>query len=117
MHLDPTTLTAIITAGGTVVSAFLGFMANKVHKSWTGVQEVREQVSNGHSTNLRADIDEILEGQKELLTGQAAHAARIEDLRVDLDWERRERMDLARIVHGTVPQARTSAEGPDPIIA
>lgn len=104
-HLDPSVQTALITGGFGLVASIVGYVAPRVNRSWRGVMEVRQQVSNGHATNLRDDIDEILRGQAQLLANQAEHSAQIGDLRTDLEWERRERMDLARIVTGRTPLA------------
>jgi hypothetical protein len=115
--MDVATTTTLITSGSTVIAAALGYFGNRVHKGLKTANEVREQVSNGHQTNLRDDIDRILEGQAQLLAGQAEHTAQIGNLQDDLNWERRERMDLARIVHGHhAPKPRTSPEDPDPLI-
>lgn len=117
-HLDPTSMAALITGGSTVMTATIGYFGTKVHKGLKTANEVKEQVSNGHDTNLRDDIDRLLEGQskvitqqEKLLAGQAEHTAQIADLRIDVDWERRERMDLARVVHGIhLPVPRPAAE-------
>jgi len=100
VSLDSATMTALITGGSSVMAAGLGFLGNRMHKGLKTTQEVRDQVSNGHQTNLRDDIDRIIDGQEKLLKGQAEHTAQIADLQADLSWERRERLDLARIVHG-----------------
>lgn len=102
-HVDQTTASALITGAASVLAAALGILGPKVHKSWKGVQAVQEQVVNGHDTNLRDDIDNCLEGISALLRGQSVHNTQIVDLRTDLEWERRERMDLARRMDRNYP--------------
>jgi hypothetical protein len=104
-NMDGATIGSIATAASSVMVATIGYFGRKVHKGLKTADEVREQVSNGHQTNLRDDIDKILEGQTALLAGQAEHTAQISILQEDLAWERRERMDLARVVHGRTPLA------------
>ncbi len=48
-----TLVASVIAAVGVVVAAWLGKMANK------NAKEAREQVQNGHGTNLRTDVDDI----------------------------------------------------------
>jgi uncharacterized membrane-anchored protein len=104
-NMDGATIASIATAASSVLVATIGYFGRKVHKGLQTANEVRDQVSNGHETNLRDDIDKILEGQSKLLSGQAEHTAQIAILQEDLAWERRERMDLARVVHGRTPLA------------
>ncbi|WP_285666869.1 hypothetical protein [Actinorhabdospora filicis] len=61
-----------------------------------------EQVSNGHKSNLREDIDKIADGQAEILAGLARqdavlldHGRALNGVREDLADERRQRATLA----------------------
>lgn len=67
---------------------------------------VTEQVSNGHKSNLREDIDRIADGQAEILAGLGRqdavlleHGRALNGLRDDIAQERRERADLAERVN------------------
>ncbi|GAA3082278.1 hypothetical protein GCM10020000_80330 [Streptomyces olivoverticillatus] len=58
-------------------------------------QEARDQVSNTHSTNLRDDLDRVIQGLDRVLDGQAEHSRDITALRSDLAHERAERLAVA----------------------
>lgn len=110
--MDNGLLTAFVTGGFALMTSVAGYVLPKIHKASgalaensTSLAAVTEQVTNGHATNLRDDIDKILETTQKLLEGQATHTSQIGDLRTDLEWERRERMDLARKVDGKYPLA------------
>lgn len=89
-------LVALISALGVVVAAALPLMLkqNRV------LGQVREQVKNGHHSNLRDDIDKI----KHLVEhGFSTVHHRIDLLQTDLSWERRERMDAVQALTGVRP--------------
>ncbi|GGN40138.1 phosphoenolpyruvate-protein kinase (PTS system EI component) [Actinoplanes campanulatus] len=71
---------AIVTAAGTVIVALLGLGLEFMRRSHKRIGEVREQVANSHKTNLRDDIDRVLDG--------------IDGLRQEIRHERAERLAL-----------------------
>lgn len=98
--IPPEVLVAFITSGFGLVGVLAGYVLPNLHKQKKVVNEVREQVSNSHSTNLRDDLDRAIHGIERVLTVLDTHGQSIADLRTDLAWERRERMDLAQRVTG-----------------
>ena len=103
--LDPTVQAAIVTGIFGFLVTVAGLVGKMLVRQRAELAEVREhaaaaryQVQNSHTTNLRDDLDKVIEGVQQLLDGQKDHQLSISDLRVDLAWERRERMDLAHRV-------------------
>lgn len=86
--MEPSIAVAIIAATASIATAGLGF-AQRRH-----VADVREQVKNSHGTNLRDDIDRVLDGMELLLESQRQHAKEIGGLREEMRHERVERRDL-----------------------
>lgn len=56
---------------------------------------VRAQVKNSHSTNLREDVDKVLDKLDAVIDGQSRHDSEIAGLRADMRVERQERLALA----------------------
>jgi hypothetical protein len=86
MGVDPTIVVAGVTgffglAGG-IAS---GIVANRQTRQ--RVDEVHGQVKNSHKTNLRDDIDSVLDGLRDLRSDFA-------DMRGELYQERHERVEL-----------------------
>ena len=72
--MDAQIITAGITAASAVVVAIVGANQRRQHRT---VRAVEEQVANSHTTNLRDDIDRVLDG--------------IEGIRDDMRQEREDR--------------------------
>lgn len=89
--LDPTVQVAIVTGVFGLAGIALEFMRR--HGKQLG--EVRAQVQNSHSTNLRDDVDGVLDRLDQVLEGQRQHSSEISGLRRDLAQERKERMAVA----------------------
>lgn len=75
---------------------------NAINEVRENAQEARDQVSNTHSTNLRDDLDRVIDGLEAVLAGQARHddalnrhGRDIAGLREDVSHERRERLAVA----------------------
>lgn len=97
MALDPTVQTAIV---GGVFGLLALLLDRRRGRDIKAVAEhasaAREQVQNSHSTNLRDDLDKVLDGIETLKQGQTQHSSEIGGLRADLRQERIERLDVAR---------------------
>lgn len=92
-------MVAFITSGCALVGVLVSVLVPLAWKQRKVIAEVRDQVANSHSTtNLRDDLDRVLDGISLLHQGQRQHTEDISNLRTDIAWERRERMDLARRV-------------------
>jgi hypothetical protein len=89
---NPTVIAAVIAAVASIVTALLGLWQRR------HLADVRAEVKNSHTTNLREDIDRLIEGVDSLMEGQRRHDAEIAGIRADLRIERRERLALARRV-------------------
>lgn len=93
--MDPNIQAALITAGGTLLVAGLGVLAELLRRQGkhlalqdNDLAHIRHQVANSHPTNLRDDVDSVLSGLR------AVHGD-VTGLREDLRVERRERMSLS----------------------
>lgn len=76
--MDSSIVTSAITAAAAVVVAVVGERQRRQHRTTARtVRDVKEQVANSHSTNLRDDIDRVLDG--------------IEGIRDDIREERADR--------------------------
>lgn len=89
---------ALITSG----FAFLGIVAGLLKRQDKKLSEVKEhtaearkQVRNGHSTNLRDDLDKVISRLGQVLDGQIRHDVALSDLRRDLSHERVERLAVS----------------------
>jgi len=88
-------ISGVLALIGIIVGEVLRRQGNALKEVREHAAAVREQTQNSHTTNLRDDIDAVKDGVSALLMGQQLHADAITNLRTDLAWERRERMDLA----------------------
>jgi hypothetical protein len=89
-------VTGLLSVIGIAVAEFMRRNHKALKEVRATTEASREQVQNSHSTNLRDDLDEVMQGVRALLLGQERHTEQIETISVDLAWERRERGDLAR---------------------
>lgn len=99
--MDPTAQAALFTAGGTVTVALIGILAELLRRQAGAIAEVRNQVSNDHSTNLREDVDALHEDVREVLTA-------VRELREDLSFERAERRDVSKRLDHHIEQTHIS---------
>lgn len=111
--LDPTVQVALVTAGGTVVVTVLGIFAElfrrqhvALNKVGEDVQVAREHVANTHDTNLRDDIDRLMDGLDQVIKNQERHGRELGLLREDIAHERRERLAVASRLDDHVEEAR-----------
>ncbi|GGU77262.1 hypothetical protein GCM10010211_48980 [Streptomyces albospinus] len=107
--IEPSVQVALVSAGGTVTVALVGVLVELVRRQGQALSEVREhteearhQVANTHSTNLRDDVDRVLDGMEQLLAGQlrhdealGRHGDEINALRREMAHERVERLAVA----------------------
>jgi len=91
-------LSAWISGGLALAGVLTTVILPKILKQGRAIHAVREQVQNSHGTNLRDDLDQVLYGIGHI-------TEQIADIRTDLAWERRERMDLAERLTGERPLA------------
>lgn len=113
MILDPDVQVALITAGGVLGTAYLGLVGERLRRQTVALAEVREhsqetrdQVSNSHSTNLRDDLDRVINGLDRVLDGQERHEEALAALREEMAHERRERLALATRVDDHIASSR-----------
>ncbi|WP_438470800.1 DUF2746 domain-containing protein [Streptomyces asiaticus] len=59
------------------------------------VQVAREHVANTHETNLRDDIDSVMQRLDRVIDGQERHETALSALRDEIAHERRERLAVA----------------------
>jgi hypothetical protein len=102
LALDSNVQVALVSAGGMVTAALVGVLVELVRRQGTALnevrehaQEAREQVSNTHTTNLRDDLDRVIEGLDRVLVGQAEHKRDMRELRAELAHERSERLAVS----------------------
>lgn len=101
--METAIIVASIAALGTLGAAWLSHRQNRT--TARVVADVKAQVQNSHETNLRDDIDRVIDmlasvvdGQKRLEEGQKRHDSEIGGLRQDIRLERKERISLAERV-------------------
>lgn len=105
--MSPEVLAALIAA----VPAVLGVppLYLSLRRKRRVLEAVQHQVQNSHTTNLRDDVDRVIELVELSLTGQDGLRQDMALLREDLGLERRERMSLENrvdgIIEGRVPLA------------
>lgn len=99
LALDPQVQSATITGGVTLTVALLGVCAEMLRRQKKALYEVKghaeaacEQVQNSHGTNLRDDLDRVMDGLDQLLEGQRQHTKDITGLREEIRHERVERV-------------------------
>ncbi|MEU3709016.1 DUF2746 domain-containing protein [Streptomyces catenulae] len=107
--MEPDVQVALVSAGGAVTVALVGVLVELVRRQGRALGEVREhteearhQVANTHTTNLRDDVDRVLDGMEQLLAGQlrhdealGRHGDEINGVRTDIAHERSERLAVA----------------------
>ena len=90
--LDPYVLAAIVTG----VLTLLGLIFEKQRRAHAelakGVEATRYQVQNDHDTNLREDLDRVIEGLDDIKTILHEHGRAIGGIRDDIRLEREQRM-------------------------
>lgn len=95
--MDPTVQTAIVGAVAAIAVAAFGAYGNKrLNQQDQKLKAVHHQVANSHETNLRDDLDRVIDGIETLVEGQRRHDEEIAGLRDDFRIERQERLALAR---------------------
>jgi hypothetical protein len=95
--MDPTITAAIIATLPGVATLVLA-ARNRRH---TAV--IRAEVKNSHTTNLREDVDKVLDKLDAVIDGQARHDSEIAGLRTDMRVERQERLALADRLKEALP--------------
>ncbi|MFC9736663.1 DUF2746 domain-containing protein [Streptomyces noursei] len=102
MRIEPSVQVALISAVGTVAVALVGVLVELVRRQGAAIAEVRDhaeearfQVANTHSTNLRDDVDRVIDGLGRLLDGQEQHTEELASLRSEIAHERVERLAVA----------------------
>ena len=90
--MAPEVQSAFIAGVFSLLVAIVGLLSVHMSKSRKVMKEVRDQVSNGHDTNLRDDITEIMRVQSQ-------HTEDIGVLKLDGSWTRRELQDLDHRIH------------------
>lgn len=95
MSADPTVQVALVSAGGAVTAALVGVLVELVRRQGHVMGEVREHVANTHGTNLRDDLDRVIDGMGRVLEGQARHSEELSSLRSEISHERAERLAVA----------------------
>jgi hypothetical protein len=93
--MDTSIIAALIAAGTGVATTVLSIHQRKE------TLVVRAEVKNSHKTNLREDVDKVLDKLDAVIDGQDRHDAEISGLRADLRVERQERLALAARVKET----------------
>lgn len=99
---DPQVLAAWIIGGLTLLTAILGIVLPKLLSQGRAIGRIHDQVTNSHETNLREDIDDL---RALMIHGFQTMGDQMSDIRLDVAWERRERMDLAERMTGRRPVA------------
>lgn len=94
---------AAIVSGSCAVTASAVAVVLGAIRPRKALAAVHEQVANTHSTNLREDVDQVLDelrllrvGQVQVIETQHIHGEAIANLRTDTAWNRRELADLRR---------------------
>ncbi|MFJ1932613.1 DUF2746 domain-containing protein [Kitasatospora sp. NPDC088160] len=93
--IEPAVQVALVSAGGAITAALAGVLVELVRRQSSTVAEVREQVANSHGTNLRDDVDHVIDRLDLVLDGQQRHSAELADLRREIAHERTERLAVA----------------------
>ena len=88
-------LVAVLAVTGIV--AVTNFLSSRSQRA--DLREVKEQVANTHDTNLRHDVDKLINGVSELI-GQGRQTSKdIGGLREELRTERLERIEQSKRLH------------------
>lgn len=83
---------ALVAGVLSVIGTAVGIVLNRQHKT---MKEVKEQVANNHGSNLRHDVDRVINGVDNLTLMLHNNSTALNNMRIDMGWERRERIDLA----------------------
>lgn len=81
--MDPIIAAALIAGAASVVVAIIGLFGlilPRLHKNTASLNEVKDQISNDHGSNLRDDLDFIRDV--------------VLDVKADTAWVRRDHLDL-----------------------
>lgn len=99
--IDPTVQVAAITGFFTLIGLALDKFRRDSKKQGEKIDAIRHHVQNDHKTNLRHDIDTVMDGMNKVLEGQArhdatlaSHGASIGGIRDDLRLQRKEHIAL-----------------------
>ncbi|MFD7738066.1 DUF2746 domain-containing protein [Kitasatospora sp. NPDC059800] len=102
MTVEPSVQVALVSAGGAITAALAGVLVELVRRQGAQLaevrehaQEAREQVANSHGTNLRDDLDRVIDRLGLVLDGQQHHSSELADLRREIAHERTERLAVA----------------------
>ncbi|MFD6636776.1 hypothetical protein ACFWDN_13275 [Micromonospora chalcea] len=105
MMLEPTVQVALVTGAFGLLLEVLRRQNNKLNEVKADTQAARSQVQNSHATNLRDDLDKVINGLDRVIDGQERHdealrqqGQEIGGLRRDLAHERVERLSVAERV-------------------
>ncbi|MGW2541548.1 DUF2746 domain-containing protein [Kitasatospora sp. NPDC001574] len=100
--IDTPVMVAMVSAGGAVTAALVGLVVELLRRQGAAIAEVREhaqearhQVANSHGTNLRDDLDHVIERLGLVLDGQERHGEELASLRREIGHERAERLAVA----------------------
>lgn len=93
--MSPDVQVSVVTTGGMVIVALVGVAIEILRRQSSALEEVRDQVSNTHDTNLRDDLDRVITGLDTVLDRQADHATEIGILRTEVRHERLERLSVS----------------------
>jgi hypothetical protein len=81
--MDPIIAAALIAGAASVVVAIIGLFGlilPRLHRNTASLNEVKDQISNDHGSNLRDDLDFIRDV--------------VLDVKADTAWVRRDHLDL-----------------------
>lgn len=97
MELAPTLGIALVSSVTAIIVALISHfpLRRGVKAAQQDAAVTREQVQNSHKTNLRDDIDIVMDKISEVLTVQRSTSNDVRQLREDLAIERRERLAVA----------------------
>lgn len=104
----------MVSALGAVLVALLHRQNVKLNRMGAHVRQAREQVRNSHGTNLRDDLDKVIDGVGRLLLGQDRQSSEIAGLRKDLRVEREERLALTARVDAAIIARPAAPLAPPP---
>ncbi|WKU46734.1 DUF2746 domain-containing protein [Streptomyces sp. VNUA116] len=115
MSVDPSVQVALVSAGGAVTAALVGVLVELVRRQGAALAEVRDhaqearhQVANTHTTNLRDDVDRVLNDLGRVLAGQEHHTEELAELRREIAHERVERLAVAERLDDHISAAATA---------
>lgn len=114
LALDPTVQVSLISAAGAVVVALVGVVVELLRRQAGTLSEVRDQVANTHSTNLRDDLDSVMHRIDRVIDNQARHdhtlkqhGRALDAIREEIAHERRERLSVEERLDDHMAQSAT----------